>query len=519
MDVAALRVTTTSELARRAPFRLGETLITPASREVAGPGGHATIEPRVMQVLVVLADAAGAVVTRDDLIRLCWNRQVVGDDALNRAVAEVRRVARTAGSGDFVVETIPRTGYRLTAAPGVELATAAAWGSGPVASRRLVLAASAIGLLAVGAGAWTLWPDGKARRARDLAAQARLAMYDELPEGAARGVSLLRQAVALAPNDALPWGRLALALCAMAEFASPAAAAAAVRACETAAARALALDPSQPDASTALVLLRSSYGDWLVVERKLRAIFNTAPQVNEAASALAVLLQAVGRTRESGDLNGRLAAREPLSPVYQYRRTYNLWNLGRLAEADRNIDRAIELWPRHPGVWFARLWLMGFTGRAAVAVAQIDDVEARPATMSAASAAVLRLSMQAIQSRRPGEIEAATRANVEAAMAGPGGSVNAIMILSALGRLDEAFAVADGYLLRQGPHLMPLRDTGAQTWVNDQRHRKTMMLFVPVTAPMRADPRFDDLCRGSGLRDYWRQSGRWPDFLGTRRIG
>ena len=87
--------TTAAGLAGREAFRLGETLIVPSSREVSGPGGGAMIEPRVMQVLLVLADAAGAVVTREDLIRLCWNSQIVGEDAINRAVAEVRRVART----------------------------------------------------------------------------------------------------------------------------------------------------------------------------------------------------------------------------------------------------------------------------------------------------------------------------------------------------------------------------------------------------------------------------------------
>ncbi len=78
---------TAADLARREPFRLGDTLIAPASREISGPGGKATVEPRIMQVLLALVDAAGAVVTRDDLISKCWNNQIVGEDAINRAVA------------------------------------------------------------------------------------------------------------------------------------------------------------------------------------------------------------------------------------------------------------------------------------------------------------------------------------------------------------------------------------------------------------------------------------------------
>jgi len=160
---------------------------------------------------------------------------------------------------------------------------------------------------------------------------------------------------------------------------------------------------------------------------------------------------------------------------------------------------------------------MGFTGRTQVALAQLADIETRPTTMSDANAELLRLSMQAIQAGGS-LVDEAVAANLQAAMRGPGGSLNAILILSALNRLDEAFDVAEGYLLRRGSKVMPLRYTKAQTWVNDQRHRKTQMLFVPVTATLRADPRFLDLCRGSGLADYWRQSGQWPDFLGSRRI-
>ena len=94
-----------------------------------------------------------------------------------------------------------------------------------------------------------------------------------------------------------------------------------------------------------------------------------------------------------------------------------------------------------------------------------------------------------------------------------------------LGSLDRSdfdqlwlFAVASGYLLRRGPDIMPLRYAPHKTVITEQRHRKTLMLFIPVSAAMRADPRFVDLCRGCGLVDYWRQSGHWPDFLGTRRI-
>ena len=102
-----------SLLARRPDFQLGAGIVRPSVRTVEGPGGSVTAEPRVMQVLLALADAGGAVLTRDDLLRTCWKGMFVGDDSITRAVAEVRRIARETGAG-FGVETIPRIGYRLT---------------------------------------------------------------------------------------------------------------------------------------------------------------------------------------------------------------------------------------------------------------------------------------------------------------------------------------------------------------------------------------------------------------------
>jgi DNA-binding response OmpR family regulator len=59
------------DLGQRARFRLGSAEVFPSACEIAGPGGRLTLEPRVMQVLVALADANGETVTRDDLIETC----------------------------------------------------------------------------------------------------------------------------------------------------------------------------------------------------------------------------------------------------------------------------------------------------------------------------------------------------------------------------------------------------------------------------------------------------------------
>lgn len=92
-------------------FRLGELDVRPSLREVEQGGLREQLEPRVMQVLVALATANGAVVSRDELIARCWDGRIVGEAAINRCISMLREIAET--SGAFTIETIPRVGYRL----------------------------------------------------------------------------------------------------------------------------------------------------------------------------------------------------------------------------------------------------------------------------------------------------------------------------------------------------------------------------------------------------------------------
>ena len=64
-----------------------------------------------MQALVALTEAKGAVVSRDALIDRCWSGRIVGEDAINRCIAKVRRLADLAPHGAFTIETVSKVGY------------------------------------------------------------------------------------------------------------------------------------------------------------------------------------------------------------------------------------------------------------------------------------------------------------------------------------------------------------------------------------------------------------------------
>jgi DNA-binding winged helix-turn-helix (wHTH) protein len=493
-------------LIERGEVRIGNAWIDPAARTIAGPVSRIAVEPRIMQVLLALADAEGRVVTRDELIDACWNGQIVGDDAINRAISGARKAARETGA-DFQIETISKAGYRL-AVPDPE-----GVGDAPKhVSRRAAIGAS---VAAVATGAVVLWL-GRAKsrdpRVAQLIDRGRQALRDDLPDSSEQGVGFLREAVALAPDDAEAWGILALALVNAAEYAPLDGIAAAVTQCEAAARRALALDPRQADARAALVLIRPTYGDWLASEQRMRGLLAEEPKHAATWGALATLMQGAGRCREAVRCNTRAAALEPLSPVYQYRLSYQEWSIGRLGDADRRIDRAMQLWPRHPAVWYARLLLFGMSGRPRPAIAMIDQPDGPPPAMPPKGFAVWRQALVAIDSGSAGDLSAAIETVMKGAGRGSSGSVNAILLLSALGDPDRALAVAEGYLLRKGPLVGALGYAPDQVRVNDQRWRKTMMLFVPVTAPMRARPGFASLMSQMGLADYWRRAGVRPDY-------
>ena len=100
------------QLAHQAGFSLGSLEVRPPTREVVSLNGREVLQPRVMQVLVMLARAQGAVVSRDDLIASCWDGRVVGEDAITLVMMKLRKLAARSG-GAFAVETVPRVGYRL----------------------------------------------------------------------------------------------------------------------------------------------------------------------------------------------------------------------------------------------------------------------------------------------------------------------------------------------------------------------------------------------------------------------
>ena len=493
-------------------------MVRPSLRTVEGPGGSVKLEPRVMQVLLAFADTAGTVLTRDDLLRGCWKGMVVGDDSVNRAVAEVRRIARVTGAG-FGIETIPRIGYRLTGAVPLDVGSPADAPSAPepvevaprTATRRGVIGGALVATGAVALGLWATFRPRTDPRVLELLDRGNQALRMGLAGSKDQGVEFFSEAVKIEPGNATAWGLLALSQCYVADGSPNQAAGAAVQESEQAARRALALDEREPNALAALAMLHRKLDDWLTTEKKLRDVLAIAPDNIAALDNLVALLQASGYYQESWDLNEQAISFDALRPIAQYRRALKHWIMGRPQEADQVIARAGELWPSHPLVWNARLLISAFTGQTQAARILIRDQATTSRMVTPTGVEQWNVSLTALETRDPGDIASARAANLSAAPQSRGLAVHAIMILGELQEVDATYSIIDGLLLRRGGLVTQVGSKQGPSPASDPLWRQTQWLFTPATRSLRTDRRFASLCDDIGLSAFWKGRGVAPD--------
>lgn len=500
-----------------ATLALGSIRIDRLSREVVGPGGSRLIAPLVLDVLTLLTDRRGDVVTRDELFALCWDGVHVGDDSLNRVISEIRRIERTIGAGSFAVTTIQGTGYRLDLtgdeSNGAELPAAANPGTAPappVPTRRWMIA-GALALPMAGAGVWWATRVQGDPRAAALIQQALMMDGSGLPDSEMRGAAMLEEAVEIEPRNAQAWGLLALVRTWMTEFVPPAGVADITLAARDAARRALAIDPDQVDAAAALAILPPSFGDWQNSERRMAAVLRDHPGHLPTRDALNFLRVATGQTQAPSRDRIAMVAAHPLHVGYQYRLVYAHWMLGDIGAADRTAERARSLWPKHVALWFAHIWVMAFTGRADRALNEVNNAATRP-ELPPWLLELTQASLSAMISRRPADRDKSVRLIIASVAKSPSATIFGLLMLNGLDEIDRAFDLAKAYLLETGPLMAAVRWREGTMPMNDERRRKTHMLFTPVAAAMRTDPRFDRLMQDIGLAAYWEQAEVTPDY-------
>ncbi len=95
---------------------VGAWYAEPQRNRVSQKDGEAvSLEPKVMQVLACLVASAGKTVTKERFMDEVWSDTVVTPDVLPRCISHLRKVFDDDARNPRYIETIRKTGYRLTA--------------------------------------------------------------------------------------------------------------------------------------------------------------------------------------------------------------------------------------------------------------------------------------------------------------------------------------------------------------------------------------------------------------------
>ena len=97
------------------PFRIAGYNVDPSVLRVSIDGKDTRLEAKAMHVLVYLVGQAGRVVSRDELEAQLWPGRIVTEDAVTNTIAKLRRVFDDDAHDPRVIETVPKSGYRLIA--------------------------------------------------------------------------------------------------------------------------------------------------------------------------------------------------------------------------------------------------------------------------------------------------------------------------------------------------------------------------------------------------------------------
>ncbi|HEY7543512.1 MAG TPA: winged helix-turn-helix domain-containing protein, partial [Blastocatellia bacterium] len=96
-------------------FRILEWTVNVDTNTLASGEKTVRIEPKVMAVLVYLAEHAGEVVPKDQIIQSVWEEKFISDEVLTVSIHELRKALGDDAKNPRFIKTVPRAGYQFIA--------------------------------------------------------------------------------------------------------------------------------------------------------------------------------------------------------------------------------------------------------------------------------------------------------------------------------------------------------------------------------------------------------------------
>ncbi|WP_246444262.1 hypothetical protein [Sphingomonas sediminicola] len=254
----------------------------------------------------------------------------------------------------------------------------------------------------------------------------------------------------------------------------------------------LKLDPADAGAYVVLSWMEPSYRGreaWLL--RGMKYGRHPKGPVGALYSYESWLLSDVGRLREA--LSSQLVAHandEWGAPkTAQLARAYA--NIGNLPAARAWIQKGVQLWPNHSGIRRYQRHIAGFYEQPSEALATFNSMDAQ--APSGKDENQIWRSFVKAKAAHSEQLTAETTLQIrEAADQEKISRENEILMLAALGETRQALEAANSTL--------------------NKRRFESWVLFAPVTRNLRQNPGFVDLAARMGLIEYWRETGKRPDF-------
>lgn len=100
-------------------LRIGDWLVSSGACTVARNGVETKITPRSMDVLRLLIEHAGGVVSPGEFLEKIWRSPIATDHAVHKAIAELRSALQDDAHNPRYIRTIPKRGYTLLATVSV----------------------------------------------------------------------------------------------------------------------------------------------------------------------------------------------------------------------------------------------------------------------------------------------------------------------------------------------------------------------------------------------------------------
>ncbi|NND17051.1 MAG: alpha/beta hydrolase [Silicimonas sp.] len=96
-------------------FIFADCVLDTGTQTLTRAGLLVRVEPQVFDLLHLLANSAGSLVTRDQIVDGVWKGRIVSDSAISARIAAARKAVGDDGKAQRVIQTVSRRGLRFAA--------------------------------------------------------------------------------------------------------------------------------------------------------------------------------------------------------------------------------------------------------------------------------------------------------------------------------------------------------------------------------------------------------------------